>query len=102
MRNGFLRSLLLLALITLVDTPALAAPSLNVPASAQAGSKVTLQVTGSGNPRDFVTIVPKGAAEGQYANYFYLENREKVLEMPAKAGDYEVRLLGAESPTRRC
>ena len=41
-----------------------------------------------------MTIVPKGAPEGQYANYFYLENREKVLEMPATAGDYEVRLNG--------
>jgi hypothetical protein len=98
MRTWFSRSLLLLALVVLADGAALAAPSLDLPATAQAGSRVTLQVTGSGNPRDFVTIVPKGAPEGQYANYFYLENREKVLEMPATAGDYEVRLLGAESP----
>lgn len=98
MRNGSSRSLLVLALIVLSGSPALAAPSLDVPATAQAGSKISVQVTGSGNPRDFVTIVPKGAREGQYTDYFYLEKREKVLEMPAKAGDYEVRLLAADSP----
>jgi hypothetical protein len=75
-----------------------AAPALTSPATALAGAKVTFQVTGSGNPRDFVTIVPKGAPEGQYADYFYLENREQVLAMPAKPGDYEVRLLAAEAP----
>jgi phage baseplate assembly protein gpV len=91
--------LLLLALVTLFANPAaVAAPSLTSPATAQAGSKVTFQVTGSGNPRDFVTIVPKGAREGQYRDYFYVENREKVLVMPAQAGDYEVRLMAADSP----
>ena len=30
-----------------------------------------IQVTGSGNPREFVTIVPKGAPEGRYQDYFY-------------------------------
>lgn len=92
-------SFLLLALIALlVPDAALAAPSLTTPASATAGSKVAIQVTGNGNPREFVTIVPKGAPEGQYRDYFYVENREKVLVMPAQAGDYEVRLLGADSP----
>jgi hypothetical protein len=76
----------------------LAAPALESPATAQAGSKVTFQVTGSGNPREFVTIVPKGAPEGQYRDYFYLENREKVLTMPVEPGDYEIRLLAAASP----
>jgi hypothetical protein len=76
----------------------LAAPALESPATAQAGSKVTFQVTGGGNPREFVTIVPKGAPEGQYRDYFYLENREKVLTMPVEAGDYEVRLLAAAPP----
>ena len=91
---------LLLALIAtlLVPDGALAAPFLNAPASATAGSPVTIQVTGNGNPREFVTIVPKGTAEGQYREYFYLENREKVLMMPAQPGDYELRLLDAGSP----
>jgi Mg-chelatase subunit ChlD len=90
---------LLLALVVMVhSTLALAAPSLTSPANATAGAKVTFQVTGSGNPRDFVTIVPKGTAEGQYFDYFYVENREKVLEMPSKPGDYEIRLLAADSP----
>ena len=45
-----------------------------------------------------MTIVPKGAPEGHYLTYFYLENREKVLDAPSQPGDYEVRLLGADSP----
>jgi Mg-chelatase subunit ChlD len=89
---------ILLLLLALIVNAAWAAPALTSPASAQAGSKVTFQATGSGNPRDFVTIVPKGAPEGQYQDYFYVENREKVLVMPAQAGDYEVRLLAADSP----
>jgi Mg-chelatase subunit ChlD len=89
---------LLLALTALVSAPATAAPSLTSPPTATAGSKVTFQVTGSGNPRDFVTIVPKGTPEGQYRDYFYLENREKVLDLPSKPGEYEVRLLAADSP----
>lgn len=89
---------LFLSFVTLAAPAAFAAPSLTAPATAMAGSKVAIEVSGSGNPRDFVTIVAKGAPEGQYAGYFYLENREKVLELPAKPGDYEVRLLSAASP----
>lgn len=92
-------SFLLLALIALLfPDDLLAAPSLTTPASATAGSEIAIQVTGNGNPREFVTIVPKGAPEGQYREYFYLENREKVLRVPAQPGDYEVRLLAADSP----
>jgi hypothetical protein len=87
-----------LLLLALTSGVALAAPTLTVPASAPAGSKVTVQVTGSGNPRDFVTVVPKGAPEGRYADYFYLQNKERELVMPAEPGDYEVRLLAADSP----
>jgi hypothetical protein len=77
-----------MVLAVLVSTrPALAAPSPTSPATATAASKVTFQVTGSGNPRDFVTIVPKGTPEGQYRDYFYLENREKVLDVPATPGE---------------
>jgi hypothetical protein len=72
--------LLLTLIVNVVVSVALAAPALTSPASAQAGSKVTFQATGSGDPRDFVTIVPKGAPEGKYDGYF------------------EVRLLAAESP----
>ena len=92
------RCLPLVLLSLFFSSMTLAAPSLTSPASATAGSTVTFQATGSGNPRDFVTIVPKGAPEGQYFDYFYVENREKVLEMPSKPGDYEIRLLAADSP----
>ncbi len=88
---------LILAFV-LIANAAVAAPALTTPASAPAGSRLIIDVTGGGNPRDFVTIVPKGAPEGQYRDYFYLENREKVLPMPAQPGDYEIRLLAAGSP----
>ena len=102
MRPGLLnwRFLLLALMAPLLFFPesALSAPSLTSPVSATAGSRLTIQVTGNGNPREFVTIVPKGTPEGQYREYFYLETREKVLSMPAQPGDYELRLLGADSP----
>jgi hypothetical protein len=88
----------LLILLAFVANIATAAPALNAPASAAAGSKLTVEISGSDNPRDFVTIVPKGTPEGQYRSYFYVENRDKVLAMPPDAGEYELRWLAADSP----
>jgi Mg-chelatase subunit ChlD len=87
-----------LLLLALASSAALAAPTLNAPATASAGSTITVQVSGNEKPRDFVTIVPKGAPEGRYANYFYISSQERVLVVPAAPGDYEVRLLAADSP----
>jgi hypothetical protein len=85
-------------LLAFASSAALAAPTLNVPANAPIGSKLAVQVTGSGNPRDFVTIVPKGAADGHYQDYFYIENSDHSLVTPSEPGEYEVRLLAAASP----
>ena len=40
-------------------------------------------------------IVLKDVPEGQYHDCFHLENREKVLEILAKPGNYEVHPLAA-------
>jgi hypothetical protein len=88
----------ILLLLALASGAAVAAPTLNVPATATAGSKITVQVSGHEKPRDFVTIVPKGAPEGRYTNYFYMSSPERVLVAPSAPGDYEVRLLAADSP----
>src|SRR5689334_5103231 len=85
-------------LFMLCSGAALAAPTLTAPATAGVGSTITIQVSGGGAPRDFVSIVEKGAAAGRYRNYFYLEGKERDLVVPTEPGDYEIRLLGAASP----
>jgi hypothetical protein len=75
-----------------------AAPSLDAPATALAGSTLTLRATASGNPRDFVTVVPKGAREGEYDAYVYVKPGDLKLQMPATPGDYELRVAEAASP----
>src|SRR5688572_27722557 len=78
---------------------ALAAPTLETPASAQAGSQITFTVTSPSNPRDFVTVVLKTAKEGSYQTYVYVEKGgQSKLDLPPEPGDYELRLLGASSP----
>src|SRR5687768_17171844 len=49
-----------LALLVLASGSAMAAPGIKAPPSATAGSTITLQATGSGDPREFVTVVAKG------------------------------------------
>jgi len=76
-----------------------AAPTLQGPATAKVGSEITFSVAGVDNPRDFVTIVPKSQKEGSYLGYVYVEKGGTLkLVVPAVAGDYELRLLSANSP----
>jgi hypothetical protein len=86
-------------LFALIPIAALAAPTLDAPESAPAGSELTVKIAGDANPRDFVTIVPKGKPEGWYNDYAYVEKAGVVkLRTPAVAGDYEIRVLAAASP----
>ena len=90
---------LLIALLALASSAAFAAPSLTTPPSAAAGSTITFKATGTGNPREFVTVVPKGAREGAYFAYVYVTGTGDLkLAMPATPGDYELRLCAADSP----
>jgi hypothetical protein len=84
----------------LISTSAVwAAPALKAPATASIGSAITVTFTGSTHPRNFISIVAKGSPEGRYDAYEYAAPSGKVeLRMPATAGDYEIRMLGAESP----
>jgi von Willebrand factor type A domain-containing protein len=85
--------------MALAASVALAAPALEAPAAAKVGSELTFTVSGTSNPRDFVTIVPKTQQEGSYLGYVYVEKGGSLkLAMPAVAGDYELRLLSANSP----
>jgi Ca-activated chloride channel family protein len=59
-----------------------------------AGSKFDVSWTGTVHPRDFVTIVPMGAEEGQYGNYQNVSDADtKALNAPADPGLYEVRYI---------
>ncbi|WP_309572286.1 VWA domain-containing protein, partial [Deinococcus sp.] len=60
------------------------------PASAIAGSEITVKWTGPGNPRDYVTIVKMGAPVGTYLGYFYTrDGNPGKLKTPIDPGDYE-------------
>ncbi len=86
-------------LLCLVTSVALAAPTLDGPATGAAGGEVTVTVTGNPSPRDFVTIVPKAAPEGKYDAYQYARTGGALkLSVPTEPGDYEIRLLGADTP----
>ena len=90
-----LRTLLLFALST---SAGVAQPTLTAPATAGIGSEVAITVAGSTDQRDFVTIVPKGSKDGAYDSYQYVAKPTLKLMTPVKPGDYEIRLLAAQSP----
>ena len=72
------------------------APEITVsaPKTVLAGSKFDVSWTGTVNPRDFVTIVPMGAEEGQSGNYQNVSDADtKALNAPADPGLYEVRYI---------
>jgi len=86
-------------LLFFVASVAMAAPTIDGPATGSAGGEVTVTVTGNPSPRDFVSIVPKGAPEGKYDAYQYAKPGGALkLQVPTTAGDYEIRLLSGDSP----
>lgn len=94
----------LLVLLTLVggvafySSSTLAAPFLKAPPTAKAGSILPLEAGGNGDSHDFVTVVKKGEAEGRYDQYVYVAPGKLQLQLPATAGDYELRVCAAASP----
>lgn len=86
-------------LLLFLSSAVFAQATVTGPATAKAGAQVEVTVTGSKNPRDFVTIVEKSAAEGSYGGYEYVSKPGAYqLVAPPKAGDYEIRLCAADSP----
>jgi hypothetical protein len=92
-----MRRLLLLPMV-LMASLAVAAPSIKAPPTAKVGSLLTLEATGTGDRRDFVTVVKKGAPEGSYDAYVYIVPGKLQLQLPGAPGDYELRVCGAASP----
>jgi Mg-chelatase subunit ChlD len=86
-------------LFVIGTTLAWGAPALKGPATADIGARIVVGFTGNTDPRNFITIVTKGAPEGHYDAYEYATAEGKVeLRVPATPGDYEIRLLGSNSP----
>ena len=65
------------------------------PDEVRAGSEISTAWTGTApHPRDFVTIVPMGAEEGDYGDYARVGERDEVkLDAPAETGLYEIRYV---------
>ena len=86
----------LLVALVVVTQPAAAQESaqatLNVPATAPAGSTVEVSWTGPNAERDFISIDPAGAPERSYGKYVYASKGSPAsLSAPDEPGDYEVR-----------
>src|ERR1043165_3037911 len=86
-------------LLAFLSSAAFAQANVSGPASAKAGAPVQVTVAGSKNPRDFVTIVGKGARGGGCGGYECVWRPGPFkLPPPPKPGDSESRLLAAASP----
>ena len=80
----------ILLLLAFLSSTAFAQATVSGPANAKAGAAVEVTVTGSKNPRDFVTIVEKSAREGAYGGYQYVSKPGAFkLIAPPQPGDYE-------------
>jgi Ca-activated chloride channel family protein len=76
--------------IKLVETKA----SITGPATAVAGSLISIAWTGPGNPGDWITIVKPDVPVSTYNDYFDAKTgSSNRLNMPVEPGDYEFRYV---------
>ncbi|MBX5462704.1 MAG: VWA domain-containing protein [Steroidobacteraceae bacterium] len=93
------RHVLLACLLFASPLVATAQHTIDAPDSAPAGSEIAITVGGSVSPREFITIVERGSREGSYNDYKYVSKTGPIaLSTPTTPGDYEIRVLGPESP----
>ncbi|GAB5429848.1 MAG: hypothetical protein Devi2KO_33070 [Devosia indica] len=82
---------------TLASTPVEvieAEQSVSAPAIVRAESAFTVTWSETINPRDWITIVPAGAEEGDYLAFQRVQGNDNVeLQAPAEPGLYEVRYV---------
>ncbi|HEX9876241.1 MAG TPA: VWA domain-containing protein [Gammaproteobacteria bacterium] len=73
--------------------------TLVAPTALAAGAPFSIEWTGPDNPLDFITIVPAGTPEREYAAYVYTHRgNPATLTAPDASGDYELRYLLGASP----
>lgn len=66
--------------------------SISAPASVDMGGKIPIQWQGPDFPKDYLTLVPVGAADGEYGAYVEtVEGNPTSLPAPAEPGAYEIR-----------
>ncbi len=66
--------------------------SVTAPAEVTAGEDFEVTWSGPDNQGDYITIVPSGAPEGTYTDYFYTRNGNPgALTAPDEPGQYEIR-----------
>ncbi|MBW7922136.1 MAG: VWA domain-containing protein [Rubellimicrobium sp.] len=64
------------------------------PQQVRAGAEMTVTWTGAVHPRDYVTVVPMGAEDGEYAGYLRVGDRSQdKLTAPEAPGVYELRYM---------
>lgn len=91
-----MRSLLVTAVAVLFVLAGCKAPAprieLQAPAELSGGSEFQVTWVGPDSVGDYITIVPAGAAEGEWAEYAYTAQGNPVtLHAPYAAGQYEIR-----------
>lgn len=68
-----------------------ATATLEAPKDVAHGADFQVSWTGPNGPRDYITIVPAGSAQGAYLSYFYTASGATgTLKAPDQAGSYEV------------
>lgn len=86
---------------TLARAPVTVLPvgaTLQAPASAPAGSMITVEWQGPDNHNDFVTIVVADTPEGKHDNYQYTRRGTTLeIETPEDPGPHEVRYVTGQS-----
>jgi len=72
--------------------------SLSLAATVGVGQRFSVSWQGPNNPGDYVTIVARGASEGEFLSYAYTsDGNPTMLEAPEEAGAYEVRYVSGQS-----
>ena len=73
---------------------------LTVEGSLMVEAEIEVGYSAGGSPDDYITIVPMGAPEKQYAKYKYTRSGNPVkLKLPDTPGDYEIRYLTKQTGT---
>lgn len=97
-RSSAALSVLLGCVFLLLATPALAQVQLSAPARAGIDSSIRVQAGGSVAEGSFFSVVAVDAADGSYDEYSYYAAGEVELKVPELPGEYELRLMGPDSP----
>lgn len=76
------------------------ATSLQAVSEIVAGAEISVDWDGPNNLNDFVTVVPTGAAAGDYGNYSYTrEGTPMIILTTDIPGDFEIRYVSGQSYT---